>query len=80
MDWFLYDRDLRHDRVKTLLNIYDGENNQRLKAPSEMFAKVLNTSMAGLSYLSWILIFYRLQFSKKILLQNFNWWKTKLIE
>ena len=52
MDWFLYDRDLRHDRVKTLLNIYDGENNQRLKASSEMFAKVLNTSMAGLSYLS----------------------------
>ena len=24
MDWFLYDRDLRHERVKTLLDIYDG--------------------------------------------------------
>ena len=24
MNWFLYDSDLRHERVKTLLNIYDG--------------------------------------------------------
>ena len=35
MDWFLYDKDLRHERVKYFYE----------KAPSQTFDRVLNTSL-----------------------------------
>ena len=59
MDWFLYDRDLRHKRVKTLSNICYGafyKNSERLKAvnyfwnktPTWMCYIFLNTSLQQL--------------------------------
>ena len=47
MDWFLYDRDLRHERVNDLVIIFTEKLHHRYyfyrEAPSEMLDSVLNT-------------------------------------